>query len=244
MTLNHLRPVVVRRYSAVRDRHRQAQAVSRAGGFTLVELLVATTITGILLAVLMSFLGNQLRANATQNARAELLLDTQLSLDVINRDVKHAAKVDASNRWADEHAPDGPSDPYSWTSDNDVLVLASPALNSENEFLYEDPFAYITHKNNLIYFVTDNVLYKRILPADEAGNAAVLTCPAQISECSDDIMLAENVSNFELVYYDAEDMEVDPENARSVAVTLAVTTNIYGRDVTADYTMRSVFRND
>lgn len=211
-------------------------------GFSLIELIVATAITGTLIIIVTSFLSNQLVENAIQNARTNMTREAQLSLDVVNRDIKHAASVDSNNRWADEYAPDGD---YSWESDNDVLILASPARNLNEEYLYEDPFAYITHKNNLVYFVEAGTLYKRILPADIEDNAiSDNTCPKSVSDCEPDIELINHVSDFSIRYYNALDEEVEPEDARSVAVSLTMSTTVYGRSVEADYSIRSVFRND
>ncbi|MEX0934255.1 MAG: type II secretion system protein [Candidatus Saccharimonadales bacterium] len=217
-----------------------------SSGITLVEIIVATAVTGILIAVIMSFFSDKMVANATASARSRLLMDAQLSLDVINRDIKHSARVDEINRWADAHAPDSPGDDFSWESNAEVLILASPAVDSNNNFIYQDSFAYITYKNNLIYFVENGNLYKRILAAEVEGNAVATTCPEGTSGCPTDTLLASNISDFSVLYYNANDEEVVPadENARSVRVNLSISDTVYSRKIEAEFSIRSVFRNE
>ncbi len=218
----------------------------RSRGITLIELIVVTAVTGILIAIILSFFSDKIVANAIASARSKLLMDAQISLEVINQDIKHSARVDEINRWPDSHAPDSPADDYSWVSNGEVLILASPVVDSNNNFIYEDPFAYITHKNNLVYFLDNGNLYKRILAADVEGNAAGTTCPSGTTGCPSDTLLASNVSNFTITYFSFEDEEVSPEdeNARSVRVDLSISDRVYSRDLQADFSIRGVFRNE
>ncbi len=213
-------------------------------GLSLIELIVTTAVTGVLIVIVMSFLSNQMVENAIQNARAILLLESQTALDVVNSDIKHAARVDDINRWSDPHAPGAPGDPYSWDPGPEVLILATPAKDESNNFLYDDPFAYITHKNNLVYFVEDGTLYRRTLAGDIEGNALATTCPQETPDCPSDTELINNVTDLEVNYFNADDEEVEPDEARSVRVSIVVTDTVYGRDVTEKYSIRSVFRNE
>lgn len=213
-------------------------------GLSLIELIVATAITGMLIIIVMSFLSSQMVENAIQNSRAILLLESQTALDVVNSDIKHAARVDDINRWSDPNAPGAPGDPYSWIPGPEVLILATPAKDESNNFLYDDPFAYITHKNNLVYFVEDGTLYRRTLAGNIEGNALATTCPQGTSGCPSDTELINNVTSIEVNYYNASEEEVAPDEARSVRVSIVVTDTVYGRDVTETYSIQSVFRNE
>ena len=213
-------------------------------GFTLVELTVATAVVGVLIVLMMTFLTDKLVDNAIKNARSNLQHETRLTLDVINRDIKHSANVDELNRWPDAYAP-APGDDYSWTSDNDTLVLAHPAQDDTQNFVYEDPLTYITYKNDYVYFLDGTTLYKRILAAPVANNRATTTCPPGTAGCPADIVLARNVTDFTLSYYDGNDQAVAPGDARSVGVTLKVLENVFNRPVEVEYSIiRTVFRNE
>ena len=210
----------------------------------MVELLVATVVISTLIILMMNFVGGRIAGNARLNAISDLQLQTKLTLDVINRDIKHSANVDDQNRWADSYSPTSPGNDYGWVSDNSTLIIARPASNSNNTILYEDPQTYISYKDDLIYFVSNNTLYKRILAAEVANNKAQTTCPAGTSGCAEDIKLADNVSSFAVTYYDGNDDIVSPTIARSVAVTIRAERTIFGRQLSEEQTIRTVFRNE
>lgn len=215
----------------------------KQSGYTLIEVLVATIITTALLLAVMGFAAARIAHNAHQSARDDMLRHTQQALDIMMDDIRHASHVDGENRWQDDHAPDGQ---YSWESTEDTLILARPATDSNNDFIYEDPLTYITHKDNLIYFTDNSVLYKRTLAADtgdDGENGATTTCPEGTSGCRSDARLAENVTNFQIHYIDADGNDTEPTSARAVEATLEVGDTVYGRDVSVDYTTRAVFRN-
>lgn len=213
-------------------------------GTTFVELAVATAIIALLIVLIMDFLVNKIVENAIDNGRADLQLQTQLALDVSNRDVKHSANVDDQNRWSDNYAPGSPSDNFSWVSDGNTLILATPAQDQNGNILYEDPQAYVSYKDNLIFFVNSGVLYKRTLAAEVAGNQAQTTCPAGTPDCPADSKLADNVDSFAVSYFDANDNQVAPTQARSVQITLRVKKRVFTRELEVEQSLRSVFRNE
>ncbi|MBI3983671.1 prepilin-type N-terminal cleavage/methylation domain-containing protein [Candidatus Microgenomates bacterium] len=213
-------------------------------GVTLVELLVATVVIASLVILVMNFLVDKFVANTIANARSDIQLQTQLTLDAINFDIKHAANVDSPNRWEDSYAPAAPANGYSWSSDSGTLVLAVPVHDQGNNILYEDPQVYVSYKNNLIYFVNNRTLYRRRLAAPVVGNTDQSTCPAGTAGCTADAKLAENITGFSLTYYDANDNQVAPTDARSVRVTIAVDKQVFGKQVSLSQSIRTVFRNE
>lgn len=214
-------------------------------GFTLVEVLVATAITGILIVLIMTFLVNAVATNTIDSARADLLREAQLTLDVIGRDIRLSANADEFNRWEDSNAPGAPANELSWESDADTLVLATAALDSAKNILFTDPLHYVSSKNNNIYFVSDGTLYRRTLADPIANNAAETTCPPNPSDsCEDDSILAEDVSNFSIRYFDNQNDEVDPTDARSIELTLEIAKEKYGEAIEANFSTRTVFRNE
>lgn len=216
-----------------------------AAGFSLVELLVALVVTGLLVGVLMNFMLSSLVQSTTQTARATLLNEAQAALNLADNDIQSSASADQNNRWQDANAPD-PTNQLSWQSNSSTLILATAAQDKSGNIIFADPLKYITQKNNNIYFVKNNTLYKRILAAPVTGNGAVTTCPAAAvtSSCPADKTLVHNVSFFGVRYLNATNQEVAPTDARSIELTLNLSTSQYGRNVTANYTTRMVFRND
>lgn len=213
-------------------------------GFTLLEIMISTAVVSLMAILIVGFLTNTFVDNVHKSARSDMLDEAQLALDSMNQDIRHAANVDKQNRWPDDNAPDG-TDPYSWRSDSNTLILATPVTDSNNDFIYKDPFAYLTYKNNLIYFVENETLYRRTLAADVSGNEATTTCPDDDStSCPSDSRLAEGVKSFQLIYYNAEDQQVSPSDARSVQATLRLERHPYNRTLEVKYQIRGVFRNE
>lgn len=213
-------------------------------GFTLVELVVVTAVISIMSILIANFVAGRIKDNAIKNAQADLQLQTQLALDNVNREIQTSANVDGTNRWEDQNPPTT-GNPYSWSSDGDTLVLANPTIDTNEQVVFEDPQAYISYKDNIIYFVSGGTLFRRTLAAPVGGNKRSTTCPQEVENCpQDDALLAANIEDFEIHYYDASDNEVTPADARSVAVRLKVSKEIYGRTLEVDETVRSVFRNE
>lgn len=219
----------------------------QSAGFTLVEVIVSLTVAGVLVGIIMGFMINSLTQYGIAGARAELLNEAQIALDIAANDIRLSANADANNRWPDNNAPNAPSDTFSWTSNSSTLVLATAAENSAGDILFSDASNYVSHKNNSVYFVSSGKLYKRVLAAPNVtGNTAVTTCPAAAatSSCPADRLLLQNVEAFTVKYYDEQNQEVTPDNARSVELYVKLKVNRYPNSVLAEYKTRMVFRND
>lgn len=215
-------------------------------GVTLVELLVTISIISILSIVLMNFMVEWVKQYAITNARASLLTSAQDTLDIVTDSIRLSAAADQNNRWQDAQAPNAPSDLLSWESNSSTLVLASAVEDQDGTILFSDPLNYTSHKNNLIFFVNDGTLYQRTLAAPVAGNSKKSTCPAvsATSDCPADKRLAQNVSEFTVSYRNAENQTVTPTNARSIELTLTLTTKQFGQTIQSSDKTRMVFRND
>lgn len=218
----------------------------RSRGFTTVELTIAVSVIAILSITLLVFFANNLRQYAIANARADLLNEAQITLESINEDIRLSAVADENNRWEDENAPVA-GDMFSWQSDADTLVLATAAMDADDNILFSDPAQYISWKNNHIYYLDGDVLYRRILAAPVDGNAAATTCPpaAATSDCpADKVMLNSKVDKFIVRYIDGDNNEVAPASARSIELEIGISRRAYGQTISAEYTTRMVFRND
>ena len=216
-------------------------SLPNARGFTLVEVMVATAITGVLIIIIMSFFINNIVNFTVTSARGDLLRNAQLSLDSITQEIRLSSNSYDTSSLPDVNEPAG-----GWVGDDDVLILGTAALDSDRNILFADELHYTSVKNNNIYFVSDNKLYKRSLAADVAENAKLTSCPEPVSSssCPADAVLAENVASFTIRYFDGNELEVTPTDARSVELTLDLAISKYGRDIDASFTTRTVFRNE
>lgn len=216
-------------------------------GFTLTELLVAITITSILMIGIMTFLVRTLADNSVRQARADLLREAQLSLDSMTKDIRLSAGVAEANVIPDDNSPDADNNfGLGWISDQDTLVLSKSVEDVNGNILFQDPARYVTEKNNIVYFTNQGNLYKRTIASDVEDNRNTTSCPANLasSDCPADVRLIQNVDSFQVRYFNGMNEEVDPDQARSVETSLTLIARKYGREVRAEYKTRTVFRNE
>lgn len=215
-------------------------------GFTTTELLVAVTVTTVVVLVISNFMMRSLQSASLEMAKAQILQEVQLTLDTIALDVRLSANADANNRHADINNPSGVTNLFGWSSDNETLVLATAATDPSDEVIFSDPTTYITTKNNYIYFVEGGILYKRILAAPLSGTREKTTCPADfiVPGCPADKALLRNVTHFQVTYLDGANQVVTPTEARSIEIELTAARTQYKQTQSATYATRMVFRND
>ncbi|MBX6334342.1 hypothetical protein IRY61_03325 [Candidatus Saccharibacteria bacterium] len=215
-------------------------------GFTTVELTIAISVITILSITVLVFFATNLRQFAIANERADLLNEAQITLESINEDIRLSAVADEHNRWEDENAPVA-GDMFSWESDSNTLILATAALDSDGYILFSDPSQYISWKDNHIYYLNGDVLYRRTLAAPVEGNVARTTCPAEVAnnDCpADKVMLNSKVDKFIVRYFDGDNNEVSPTDARSIELEIGISRRAYGQTISAEHKTRMVFRND
>jgi prepilin-type N-terminal cleavage/methylation domain-containing protein len=216
-------------------------------GYTLVELLAAIAIASVVLIGMMSFMVTSMVNNSVRSAKADLLREAQLALDVIVKDIRLSALVDSNNRIEDSNSPDAvATGGLGWESDNDTLILATAAEDTTGDIIFADAAHYITEKNNIIYYVNNSKLYKRTLMADIPNNDFITSCPPELAvpSCPADRLSIENVQNLVFRYFDSANNEVDPSSARSVEVELHLQAEKFGNLVDVNYKTRTVFRNE
>lgn len=215
-------------------------------GFTLVELVTSITLIGILTTAVLAFGVNGLTNYNLSHNRGVLLDQSHIGLRNVSEAVLQSASADNNNRIEDANGPGAPSDLFSWESDENTLVLATAAEDSDDNIIFQDDAQYISHKNNIVYFLENGSLKRRVLAADIPDNKAVTTCPESeaTSECPKDATIIENVESFEVKYYDSQNQEVSPDTARSIGLSVNLSKEVQGHQITADYTTRTVFRND
>ena len=74
-------------------------------GFTLLELLVATTIIGILALVVSGFYVDRMVDSARNTTLLILQSNTKQALESMQRDIKSAQDILVTNQWPDPNGP-------------------------------------------------------------------------------------------------------------------------------------------
>lgn len=213
-------------------------------GFTLTEMLITMILISILSLSIANFIADWLQTANLAQVRSTLLSNAQDALDNVSDDIRLSGAADRTNRWPD---PNGPgSNQFGWSSNGSTLVLGRIATTSSNDVIYSDAAKYVSQKDNVIYYVSNKKLYQRIIAADDPNTSAVTTCPPEsaTSSCPADRKIAQDVTNFSISYYNADDQVVAPDESRSVKLSITLTETQGGQHVSATYTTRMVFRNE
>jgi prepilin-type N-terminal cleavage/methylation domain-containing protein len=213
-------------------------------GFTLVELIVVLLIMSVLSIVLMNFVADWLQVSSEAQAEVNLTSTAQLALDKVTNDIMLSGSVDATNRWPDPNGPGG--NEYGWTSNAQTLILAKVAINSSGQPIFTDSSDYVTLKDDEVYFLSGTTLYRRTLASGQTGDIAVTTCPQSdaSSSCPPDNVVATGVTGWSVSYYGINGDVVSPADARSVQLSITLSSQYGSQPITASYTTRMVFRNE
>ncbi len=215
-------------------------------GLTLVELLIALTLTSAIFTLIISFSVDKLTDSSKQSIRYTLLSNAETGLNRVANDIRLATSADDNNRWQDPYSPGAPGDQLSWqSSSSSTLVLAIAAVDGNNNIIFDDAHDYVSAKNNVIYYLSNGTLYRRTLAAPNTGNVAVTTCPpaSATGSCPADRDVLDNVSSFSVQYYGSDGTAAAPSSAHSVQLSVTLLEHKYGQDISTQYTTRMVFRN-
>lgn len=218
---------------------------SEQSGLTIIELLIALVITAFLTTIVVSFSVDKLEQNSIQNTQYQLLTNAETGLDRITTDIRVASAADDNNRYQDPNAPGAPANELSWASNSGTLILATAATDSQGNIIWSDSKDYVSAKNNIIYYLNKGSIYRRVLADSVSGNSAITSCPASdaTASCPADSDILDNVSSFSVEYFNSEDQQVDPADARSIQVSVVLNVRKYNQNISASYTTRMVFRN-
>lgn len=219
---------------------------NQESGFTLLELLIVASLVGILGIVVSSFFADRLVDYNRTYTRLILQSNTNLAAQTVANEVRYGRSLQASNLNPDNNAPGAPSNLYSWASNNSTLVLATPAKDTGGNIIYADGLHTQVKTDDSIYYLSNNILYHRIIANSDPSNVAKTTCPLASASpsCPADPQVIENIAAINLVYYDtAGNVIVSPPGAYSVKIELqeskTVFNHTYSNTVTAQATLRN-----
>jgi len=211
-------------------------------GFTLVEVVISITVATIMVGVLFiatfRFFANAIQSQQT----AELALESQTLLGQMTEDLRLAAGIETTNQLTDAHQPTG----WATSDPNNILVITTPATTASNDIIYDSDTGF-PYQNEIIYFLSNKTMYKRVLKNTAAtGNKAVTNCPeAQSSDsCPADRIFTSNVDDITFTMYDnTNTATTDPSQASSIALTVSLSKKVFGKTVSLSNSMRVTQRN-
>lgn len=225
-------------------------------GFSLLELLMATAVIGMLAVTVSGFYVDRLIDYAHTNTLIILQTNTKQALETMEKDIKSARTLETTNTWADAHGPGG--NPYGWASSNgspSTVVLSVPVTDTGGNLSYTDATHSALQTNDIIYYVDSatKTLYRRVIvnPLCASAGGTVdctmrSTCPPALatSSCPADGKVIEDVANLVAKYYDTSGNATSAvNNVYSLDVTLTQSRTQYGRTYTNSLTSRATLRN-
>lgn len=226
-----------------------ANIKSQQSGFTIVEVLLVITLTGLLVGPVVGGMFYFYSGMVANNERASLALEAQTVLRLMSQELLVSAGV------RDQSAVEDPNRPGGWTTSNEdlVMIIATPALDSDNNFII-DPGTGQAYRNELVYYVDDGTLYKRTLAHPEAaGNSANTSCTqnASTTTCEasypPDKVLSEHFKEMSFTFYDLNDQELgeeaDSSQARSIKMFITMEDRSFGRTINFKNDIRVTLRN-
>lgn len=217
----------------------------RQSGVSIVELLVVTAVAGLLvttaMTVMLFFYGDTLRANM----QSQLAVESQNLLRNVVEELRVSSGIRENNQITDDNQPGG------WTTDNDshILIISTPVLDSNNEFVIDQNGTGGPFQNEIVYFVEGQTLYKRYLANDHpdiTDNSMRTSCPegTVTSSCPPDVTMSENFEDMNFVFYDRDDNPTTVHaDAKSIELGIEMNRRSFGKDIEFDNDIRITLRN-
>lgn len=211
-------------------------------GFTIVEILIAVVVSGILIGILLTvtfmFYGGSIKAST----EARLAVESQNILRSVVEELRISSGVRGNNTVTDPNAPGG-----AWTTSNDdlVLIISMPVVDSSNQYII-DPVTGGPFQNEFVYYAVDGTLYKRYLAAATPGNMYKTSCPPAIANasCPADVVLSKHFKDLSFVFYDQDDnVTTDLAAARSIKLDIEMEQAAFGRKINFSNSIRMTMRN-
>lgn len=197
-------------------------------GFTVVELLVAITLFGIIGVAFTGLTANYFVSINRTNQMQEMTVASQNLLRTTVENIRYGDGVRQTNQINDPNSPGG-----GWNTTNSafVIIIAVPALNSAGAYII-NPDTGSPYMNELVYYKSGKVLLQRKLAhPDATGNVLKTSCPENLASnaCPADVKLADHVSTMVFTLYDQDAAETTTaSNARSVKIRLTMQRNAPG----------------
>ncbi|MEO5691409.1 MAG: prepilin-type N-terminal cleavage/methylation domain-containing protein [Candidatus Saccharimonadales bacterium] len=221
----------------------------RQSGFTLPEVIITLLIIAILSAALMTIYFLFFNQTIRNSYHARLAVESQSILRLIVEELRVSSGVHAVSK-PDSYVVGGGAN-WSTSNSNLVLIIATPAVDINNNVLYNTS-AGEPYINELVYYATNGTLYRRQLADSSAvGNKYKTSCPpANISPtCPQDALLTNHFKSLSFKFFD-QDNTLIPESsgditqARSIELTIDMEHKTFGETVNYTNTIRMTMRNN
>ena len=217
---------------------------NKQAGFTLVELMVALTVSALISVVFLGMIASYFVIITRNSELGDMTVNSQNLLRTTVENIRYGDGVRQTNQITDPNAPSG-----GWTTSNAnfVIILAVPALDKTTHAYIIDPSTGSPYMNELVYYKNGTTLMERVLAnPSAANNNRVTTCPASLATntCPADAQLATYVNTMSFTMYDTDAaVTTDPTQARSIYITLNMQRNAPGNPLNLTTSTQVTLRN-
>lgn len=213
-------------------------------GFTVVELIISMTITGILAVAMLGIIMNYFVVITRDNIIVDMTVDSQNLLRSTVEELRYGAGVRQTNTITDLNGPGGG---WNTSNTNFVIIIAMPAVDSNGSYIIDTATGQ-PYNNEFVYFKSGLRLYKRILAHPSAsGNSMRTSCPQALATatCPADRTLNDNVRDMNFTLYNQDNVvTIDPLLARSVKIDLIMERDSFGAPLNLENSIQVTLRND
>lgn len=223
-------------------------------GYSLVELLVAISMSTILVLAIGNFATNSVVSTNQDYNKTLVLTNAKEAVTVVARQIRLATSVLDENSIDDPHAPGAPGDLTSWSGASGVgspLILAVPSRDSNGDIMFQDGMHTKLYTDNVIFYLDSSTgkLMKRTIVHPEAvlaGTSAKTTCPPTLATalCPADVTVVDDVANLTTGYLDENGTTpTSPSGTEAVSYTVTETRVISGKSYSGTYSTIATLRN-
>ncbi len=230
------------------------RALGQTGGYTLIEMLVAISISTLLILAIGNYSASSILGSNQDYNKTLVLTNAKEAVGIVARQARLARSVLASNALPDTYAPGAPSDLYSWSGaagSGTSLILAIPSRTAGGDVIYTDGLHKFVQTDNVIFYLDASTkrLYKRVIANPVSGNSAITTCPPAhaTAMCPADADVVDDVANLSTTYLRSDGSicgsGCSPDNTEAINYTVTETRIINGKSYSGTYTTLITLRN-
>lgn len=209
-------------------------------GFTLPELIVGMVMTMILTLAMVGLVTTLLGQHAIGDVREKQTGSLYAALNRISDDIRQSYTVLVQNSETDTNAPTSPG---KWMTGTSQLVLGKTPRDSSGNGLYELPEYFSGKPDSIIYYTKNGTLYRRVVPANYAGNVALplINCSSNpLGGCPEDIAILADITQLQFTYLDANNIPgATPPQTKSINVSITTSRQQSGQTVTTTDSVRA-----
>ena len=217
--------------------------MAKLKGFTTVELIVVVSVTSIMYLAFLGIFTNYFVVITKNNVQMDMTVSSQNLLRSTVDTLRVGGGVRVSNTISDPNAPSGG---WNTSNANFVIVIASPALDSNHDYIIDEATG-SPYMNELVYFKDgDNLEQRALAHPDAAGNSLLTSCPEDQASpaCPADKILADYVKTMVFTLYDQDgSLTNDPLLTQLVKIDLGMERISFGSTYTLDNSISVTLRN-